>query len=316
MPLPTDLSHPCYHDDDAARAVFESIQWPEGATCPTCGLRDNVSPLGGKSMGPGWYHCQQCREKFTVRVGTVMERSHIPLHKWLLAFRLLNASKKGISAHQLHRMLGIGYRAAWFMAHRIRMAQDENILGGGGSLGGANKVVEIDETYIGGKDENKHAWKREGRRGAKGKIPLVSLMEREGKVRSFRVANVNAATLRPVIKEAVDKASYLMTDDAPVYDVIARDFAGHGSVTHSAEEYVRAGFWHTNTVENYFSIFKRGIVGTYHHVSEAHLHRYAAEFDFRYNNRLARGIDDTERTQKAIKGAAGKRLTYEKVTRI
>ena len=152
MTLPTALSHPCYHDDEAARLVFEAIQWPNGPTCPHCGLIETVAPLGGKSMGPGWYWCAQCREKFTVRVGSVMERSHIPMHKWLLAFRLMNASKKGMSAHQLHRMLGVAYRSAWFMAHRIRLAQDDKLPT---PLGGEGKFVEADETYVGGKARNR-----------------------------------------------------------------------------------------------------------------------------------------------------------------
>jgi transposase-like protein len=207
-------------------------------------------------------------------------------------------------------MLGFGsYRTAWFMAHRIREGMREELPEGG--LGGANKVVEIDETYVGGKEANKHAWKRTpGRQGGAGKAPILSLVERDGSVRSYHVANVTAQTLRPIIAKSVNKASYLMTDDALVYTAVTRDFAGHGTVNHSAEEYVRAGVWHTNTVENYFSIFKRGIYGVYHHVSETHLHRYAAEFDFRYNRRLALGIDDATRADAAIRGIAGKRLTY------
>jgi transposase-like protein len=306
--LPADLTHLCYHDEDAARVMFESIRWPDGPFCPSCGTFDAVSPLGGKSMGPGWYWCARCRDKFTVRVGTVLERSHIPLYKRLVGFRLYASSKKGFSAHQLHRTVGVAYRSAWFMAHRIREAMRDEAPP---PLGGENKVVEIDETYIGGKEANKHARKRTNKgRGPVGKAPVVSLVERDGSVRSFHVANVTATTLRPIIVEAIHKASYIMTDDSAIYPSIGRTFAGHGSVNHSAEEYVRAALWYTNTVENFFSIFKRGIYGCYFHVSAAHLHRYAAEFDFRYNNRIALGIRDLERVDRALVGAKGKRLTY------
>jgi transposase-like protein len=301
MTLPTALSHPCYHDDEAARLVFEAIQWPTGATCPHCGLIETVAPLGGKSMGPGWYWCSQCREKFTVRVGSVMERSHIPMHKWLLAFRLMNASKKGMSAHQLHRMLGVAYRTAWFMAHRIRLAQDDSVPT---PLGGDGKFVEADETYVGGKARNR-----------KGKIPkkeaVFSLVERGGKVRSFHVENVTATTLRQIIVTVADRKSHFRTDHSPVYWTVGDEFKTHYTVNHSIEEYVR-GDAHTNTAEGYFSIFKRGIIGTYHHVSATHLHRYLAEFDFRYSNRIALGIDDGTRAVVALMGAKGKRLTYRR----
>jgi len=308
----TDLTDPIFNDEEAARKHFEALRWPDGPLCPHCGSIDNATELKGKSTRAGVYKCKGCEKPFTATIGTAYERSHIPLHKWLLATHLLCASKKGISAHQLWRMLGFGsYRTAWFMAHRIREGMREELPEGG--LGGVNKVVEIDETYVGGKEANKHAWKRTpGRQGGAGKAPILSLVERDGSVRSYHVANVTAQTLRPIIAKSVNKASYLMTDDALVYPAVARDFAGHGTVNHSAEEYVRAGFWHTNTVENYFSIFKRGIVGVYHHVSEAHLYRYAAEFDFRYNRRMALGIDDTARANAAIRGIAGKRLTYRR----
>jgi transposase-like protein len=305
----TDLTSPIFNDEEAARTHFEALRWPDGPVCPHCGVIDNATELKGKTTRAGLYKCKGCTQQFTATIGTAYERSHIPLHKWLLATRLMCASKKGISAHQLWRMLGFGsYRTAWFMAHRIREGMREELPEGG--LGGTNKVVEIDETYVGGKDANKHAWRREGRRGAKGKAPILSLVERDGSVRSYHVANVTAQTLRPIIAKSVNKASYLMTDDAVVYPAVTGGFAGHGSVNHSAEEYVRAGFWHTNTVENFFSIFKRGIYGVYHHVSETHLHRYATEFDFRYNRRMALGIDDAARTDAAIRGIAGKRLTY------
>jgi transposase-like protein len=213
MSLPTALSHPCYHDDEAARVAFESVRWPNGPYCPHCGAFDTVAPLGGESMGPGWYWCNKCREKFTIRVGSVLERSHIAMHKWLLAIRLLTGSKKGMSAHQLHRMLGVTYRSAWFMAHRIRLAMDDSAPS---ALGGEGKFVEADETYVGGKARNR-----------KGKTPkkeaVFSLVERGGKSRSFHVANVTAQTLRPIIVSAASTDSHFRTDESGVYCQLARN---------------------------------------------------------------------------------------------
>jgi transposase-like protein len=304
---------PIFQDAGAAREWLETLLWPEGPICPHCGLIGAAYKMKNKSQRPGVYKCKGCEEQFTVTVGTVFERSHIPLNKWLFAFSMMVASKKGVSAHQIHRMLGITYKSAWFMCHRIREALMTSPLS---KLGGANKVVEIDETYVGGKEGNKHAWKRTpGRQGGAGKAPVLSLVERDGDVRSHHVANVNGTTLGPIITKQIDKASYIMTDESPVYPPITREFSGHGAVNHSAEEYVRAAFWHTNTTENYFSILKRGIIGTYHHVSEAHLHRYLAEFDFRYNQRARLGVDDAQRMAKAAKGIAGKRLTYRRASR-
>jgi transposase-like protein len=313
--MTVDLTDPIFNDEEAARRHFEAIRWPSGPECPHCGVIGEATELQGNSTRPGVYKCRSCEKPFTATIGTVYERSHIPLHKWLLATHLLCASKKGISAHQLWRMLGFGsYRTAWFMAHRIREGMREALPEGG--LGGEGKVVEIDETYVGGKEANKHAHKRTNKgRGPVGKAPVLSLVERDGSVRSFHLANVTAKTLRPIIVTHVNRASYVMTDESAVYPAVGEEFAGHGTVNHSAEEYVRAYFWHTNTVENFFSIFRRGIIGVYHHVSEAHLHRYTAEFDFRYNHRIALGIDDTTRATEAVKGIAGKRLTYRQPDR-
>jgi transposase-like protein len=227
---------------------------------------------------------------------------------------LMAASKKGMSAHQLHRMLGLTYKSAWFMAHRIREAMRDG--GIPEAMGGVNKVVEVDETYVGGKEGNKHKSKRQpGMQGGKGKEAVVALVERDGRVRSHHVPVVNANTLKPMLQAQIDRKSYLMTDDSTVYTPIGPSFAGHGTVNHSIEEYARGGFWHTNTVENYFSIFKRGIVGTYHHVSQEHLKRYLAEFDFRYNERAALKVTDAERMRKIAKGIIGKRLTYRRSRR-
>jgi transposase-like protein len=289
----SDLSNSAFHDENAAREWLEARVWSNGRVCPHCGAIDQSTLMQGKSHRPGLYQCNACREPFSVTVGTLYERSHIPLHKWLAATHLLMASKKGMSAMQIHRMLGVSYKSAWFMMHRIRESLREKMPEAGG-LGGKNKVVEADETFVGGKARNR-----------KGRVPpkeaVLSLVERGGKVRSRHVPDVGGATLREAIVTQVDRASYLMTDEAMQYITIGREFAGHGTVNHSDEEYVRAYFWHTNTAEGYFSILKRGIVGVYHHVSAEHLHRYLAEFDYRYNERIALGVNDRERMAKSIK---------------
>ena len=303
-----DLRNPIFNDDNAAREYLETVLWPQGPVCPRCGVMgDRITKLAGKSTRPGVYNCKDCRKPFSVTVGTVMERSHIPLSKWVLATCLMAASKKGMSAHQLHRMLDTSYEAAWFMFHRLREAADD--IDDTGPLGGANKVVEADETYIGGKEANKHAWKRKGIGGGPGgKMPVVSLVERDGRTKSFHVANVTAKTLRPIMVKHADRKSHLMTDGSPIYPSIGDEYAGHSSVDHSAEEYVRlGGFAHTNTVESHFALLKRGIYGTFHNISEAHLHRYLAEFDFRANTR---NMTDGERAAALIAGAKGKRLLY------
>jgi transposase-like protein len=311
----SDFTNPIFHDETAAREWLEARIWKDGRACPHCGVVDASTLMQGKSHRPGLYQCNACREPFTVTVGTLYERSKLPLHKWLFATHLMMASKKGVSSLQIHRMLGISKKSAWFLMHRIRESlRDALPIDGGSALGGQNKVVEADETYIGGKETNKHKWKRqEGMQGGKGKAPVLSLVERGGKVRSRHVADVTAKTLRDAIVKQVDRASYLMTDEAPTYTKTGDEFAGHGTVNHSAEEYVRAYFWHTNTVEGYFSILKRGVMGTYHSMSQAHLHRYLAEFDFRYNEREALGVSDAQRMAKSVMGIVGKRLTYRRV---
>ena len=304
-----DLTNPIFTDPDKARRHFESIRWPDGPYCPYCGVTgDRVAALGGKSMGPGWYHCKDCRRKFTAQVGTIYERSHIPMTKWLLATHLMCASKKGISAHQLHRMLGLPYKTAWFMAHRIREAMREL---NPAAAGGEGKWVEADETYVGGKERNKHKSKRNRKNiGAVGKEIVFSLVERKGRVQSRHIADVSAGTLRPILTTQIDQASTLMTDEGGQYRKHGPHFAGWETVNHSIDEYVR-GKAHTNTIEGYFSILKRGITGTYHHVSPQHLKRYLGEFDFRYNERAALEVTDAERAKKAVAGAVGKRMTYQ-----
>ena len=307
-----DLTAKIFHDEDAARAHFEALRWPHGPVCPHCGTVGNATEMKGRSTRPGLYKCKEavCRKPFSATMGTLYERSHIPLHKWLLATHLMCASKKGISAHQLYRMLGFGsYRTAWFMAHRIREAMNP---ADPAPIGGPGKVVEVDETYVGGKEKNKHANKRAAKRDAFGpKEAVISLVERGGRVRSFHVPRVTARTLRPIIVSTAHRASHLMTDGARMYPAVGKEFAAHSSVDHAAGEYVRHGHHHSNTVENYFSILKRGITGTFHHVSEAHLARYLSEFDFRYSNRADMGITDAMRAAECVRGVVGKRLTYD-----
>jgi len=309
----SDLENPAFTDEDKAREVIEASRWPNGAVCPHCGLPDRVKKLGGKSMGPGWYHCAQCREKFTVRTGTLYERSHIPLHKWLLATHLLTSSKKGISAHQLFRMMGFGsYKTAWFMAHRIREGMRD---GGSTPLGGGGGTVEIDETVQGrieGAPSRKNI--KGGRSGYRN--VALTLVERGGSARSFHVTGTTIAELKPVILANVAREAKIMTDQAAWYPEIGAEFASHDTVNHARDEYVRhegEKLVTTNTVEGYYSIFKRGMKGVYQHCKEKHLHRYLAEFDFRYSNRSALGVEDAQRTSKIAAGITGKRLAYRRV---
>ncbi len=302
-----NITDPIYSDENKAREHLEKLLWPEGPFCPHCGNADvtRITKLEGKSTRPGVYKCRECEKPFSVTVGTVFESSHVPLNKWLYATHKLNSGKKGTSAHQLHRELGVSYKTAWFMAHRIREAMAP---AAPSPLGGENKIVEVDETEVGGKAKNRRY----------GPIPkkatVLSLVERDGTVRSTRVASVSPKSLRPAIVKAASRKSRLMTDDAVWYKRIGEEFSTHESTEHAKGEYVR-GDVHTNTVENYFSILKRGIYGVYHHVSPEHLPRYLAEFDFRYSHRAKLGYTDGERAARAIAGARGKRLTYRQTNR-
>jgi transposase-like protein len=305
------LYRPEFTDEAKAREWLEAELWPNGPICPHCGVENQATLMQGKSHRPGLYQCNACREPFTVTVGTLYERSKVPLNKWLAATHLMMASKKGMSALEIGRLLGLSPKTAWFLCHRIRESLRDTKPTE--PLGGQNKVVEADETYIGGKETNKHKSKRTpGRQGGKGKEAVVALVEREGRVRSQHVPSVTAKTLSPVLHAQIDRKSYLMTDESPVYLPIGATFGGHGTVNHSIEEYVRGGFWHTNTVQAYFSIFKRGVYGTFHHVSQQHLKRYLAEFDYRYNERSALGVTDAQRMAKSVQGIVGKRLTYRR----
>lgn len=314
--MANELGNPVFNDETKARAWLEAHLWPKGPVCPHCGVINEATLIQGEKQShrDGLYMCNACRKQFTVTVGTVFERSHVPLNKWLMATFLLCASKKGMSAHQMHRMLGVTYKTAWFMCHRIREAMRE---GHFSPIGGSGKTVEADETFVGGREKNKHARKRKADNiGGMGKEPVFALVERGGRVRSTHTADVTSKTLRPILEAqlADAKATKLMTDGEGQYRVLADMFASHETVNHSIGEYVR-GEAHTNTVEGYFSILKRGIIGTYHHVSPEHLKRYLAEFDFRYNERSALDVTDKQRAAKALSGIVGKRLTYRRPSR-
>jgi len=303
-----DYSNPIFHDEAKAREWLERRLWPEGPICPHCGVVNQATQLKGKAHRAGLYQCKACQEQFTVMVGTLYERSHLPLNKWLAATHLMMASKKGMSALQISRMIGVTYKTASFLCHRIRESLRET---NPTPLGGEGVTVEADETYVGGRDKNRHENKRTHKTGLSTKEPVVALVERGGRVRSEHVGEVTSHTLRLVLKAQLDQTSHLMTDEHNAYQAIGRDFASHASVKHSAGEYVR-GDAHTNTVEGYFSILKRGIVGTFHHVSAQHLKRYVGEFDYRYNTRTALGYSDFDRFAASFPGIVGKRLTYRR----
>jgi len=307
------FDEPRFRDPEVARQYLESIRWPNGSVCPHCGAIENQYKLEGKAHRPGLYECGHCHEQYTVTVGTVFERSKISLDKWLFAATLMASSKKGVSSKQIERMWGVTYKTAWFMTHRLREAMKP---GHGGLLGGSGSIVEADETFVGRKPGRKI------KQGFGHKNAVFSLVERQGNVRSFHVPNVTAETLKPIIKAHMDNKAFLMTDDAGQYRILGPLYARHETVAHSLGEYVR-GDVHTNTIEGFFSIFKRGIYGVYHHVSEQHLHRYTTEFDFRHNYRERRikidgqwekiGYNDEERTTALLEGISHKRLTYRRI---
>ena len=327
------LSAKHFHDEQAAFDHIEAMLWPQGPVCPHCGGegyalksvigKESVRKDGTVKPAPrrlGVKKCRACQTQFTVRVGTIFEESRAPLHLWLQAISLLAASKKGISANQLHRMLGVTLKTAWFMAHRIRMA-----MAPGGKLppmGGEGKVVEVDETYHGQvkhkselrKDTGAPLKKVKGHYGPANKRPIVALVERGGSARTFHVAEANVGTVAKIIRENVDRRSRLHTDASSLYLTVGKEFAEHGSVRHSLGEYV-VGDIHNNSCESYFSVFKRGMKGVYQHCSEKHLHRYLAEFDFRHNNRVALGVDDLRRAENLLAQVKGRRLTYKAADR-
>ncbi len=300
----SDLSKPMFKDETKARMWLESQIWPDGPVCPHCGS-DDATRLEGEAHRDGLLQCNACRQQFTATVGTVFERSKIALTKWLMAVYLLSASKKGISTAQLSRMLGLPYKTAWFMTHRIREAMKD----GKSPLGGPDKVVEADETYFG--NGTRRARTKAGRKSGPDKWKVIALVERGGKSRSIQVESITTNSVRSALVTNVDRKSDLMTDESNVYTGVGTEFASHGTVNHSIREYGR-GEISTNTVEGFFSIFKRGMKGIYQHCGEAHLHRYLAEFDFRYSHRVKLGFSDMDRANALLKGIVGKRLTYRR----
>ena len=304
------LSAKHFHDEAAAYDFLEGRVWPNGPVCPHCGGVERLSKMQGKSTRIGTFKCYQCRKQFTVKVGTVFESSHVKLHIWLQAVALLTSSKKGISSNQLHRTLGVTLKTAWFMSHRVREAMRDGKLG---PMGGNGGIVEMDETYHGNVAVPRQMTTR-GRPYIKSgkaaqKRAIVSLVERGGSVRSFHVEHADKSTINLIASRNIAKEARVHTDESRLYNDMAEHAAEHHSIKHAAGEYVR-GDVHTNTVENVFSVFKRGMKGTYQHCAEKHLHRYLAEFDFRYNNRIALGVNDLARADSTLKGIVGKRLTY------
>lgn len=304
------LSAPYFHNEEAAFALVEARLWPQGPVCPKCGVIGNSHKMQGKSTRIGVYKCRDCRKPYTVKVGTIFESSHIPLRVWLQAIFLVASSKKGISSNQLHRSLGISLKSAWFMSHRIREAMRDGNLVPFGANGG---VVEVDETFIGHDKTIKPKGEKRGR-GWHHKNKVLSLVDREtGKARSVVVDTISVAEIAPIVRANLAKEAKLMTDEASIYIKVGREFAAHNIVNHLQREYVSRtdSTVHTNTIEGFFSIFKRGMKGVYQHCAHNHLHRYLAEFDFRYNNRVANGVNDSERADILLKGVVGKRLTYQ-----
>ena len=294
-----------FHNEEAAYAFIEARIWPNGPVCPKCGSKERIGKLQGKSTRIGIYKCYACRKPFTVKMGTIFEDSHVSMRLWLQAIYLLSASKKGFSANQLHRTLGVTLKTAWFMGHRIREAMREGDLAPFGSNGG---TVEVDETFL-WNDPNVPV-----KRGYAHKNKVLSLVDREsGEARSIVIDDLSAKAVVPILKENIAHEAKVMTDDAGQYRYLNEHFSEHGCVCHSTGEYVSLvnRSIHTNTVEGFFSIFKRGMKGVYQHCKKQHLHRYLAEFDFRYSKRIARGIDDAQRAEKILSGVVGKRLTYQ-----
>lgn len=298
------ITNPIFHDEAKAIAHLEASRWPTGPFCPYCGSL-NVHRMAGKTQA-GYFLCNDCRDKFTARVGSVMERSHIPIHKWLLAIHLMAASKKGVSSKQMQRMLGVSYKSAWFLTMRIREAMAPSAKADKGPIGGSGKVLESDETFVGGKKKNVHNGKPEPKKHA-----VHVLVERGGEARATHVADVTAKTLKSTLAKHANKKSALHTDDGLANLSIGKDFADHKTVNHSADEYFIDGVG-VQSAESFFAILKRGVMGSFHSVSEQHLQRYVDEFAFRWNTRSALEIEDTERAERILKGAEGKRLTYRR----
>lgn len=311
------FENPIFTNKDAARRHLEKQRWADGRFCPHCGEADEARVPAMKGGRDGLYQCKSCRKQFTVTVGTVFERSKVPLNKWLYATHLMTSSKKGISAHQVHRSIGVTYKTAWFMCHRIREAMREDV-DSSGPIGGEGEIVEADETYIGKRDtpyvspqRGDRPYTKSGKSGGAQKRVVISLVQRGGNVRSFHVNAATMKNVRDILVQNVPRDTSLITDESRIYTRVGKEYASHDTVNHSLGEYVR-GLVHTNTIENVFSVFKRGMKGVYQHCGEAHLHRYLSEFDFRYNRRTALKWDDTMRFNSALKAIEGKRLTYRR----
>ena len=296
-----NLSDPIYHDAEKAREHLESLLWPDGAICPHCKERDRASKISGGRAG--LYFCNACRQQFTVTVGTVFERSKIPLNKWVLATHLMSASKTGVSAHQLHRMLDITYKSAWFMCHRIREAM--GISDSGPAMGGDGEQVQSDETYFGKSSKRAKSYKK----GHSHKMKVVALVEpKSGEARAFRVSKIDYIRVRKHVVANISRKSTLVTDDANLYRYLGEEFSAHQRVNHSQGSYVNKKGFTTNHVENFFGVFKR-CMKAHIHIEDQHLQRYLNETSFRYTNRK---ISDFERAEEALKGIEGKRLTYRR----
>jgi len=303
-----DIQATAFTDDNLAREAIEALMWPHGPVCSHCGCIAKIGRVEGKSARPGLYYCGDCKKQFTVTIGTIFERSKVPLSKWWFAIHLLASSKKGMSSNQLSRMLGVTVQTAWFMSHRIREAMRLDDLA---PMGGGGSIVEVDETFVGRKEGF------EVKQGAWHQNAVLTLVERGGSARSFHIDTVSKAEILPIVRANLDRESHVMTDEAATYGKLGDEFAKHDAVDHSRGEY---GYTNrntgtkinTNTVEGFYSIFKRGMKGVYQHCGEKHLHRYLAEFDFRYSNRMALGVDDTERAGKIVEGAKGRRLMYRR----
>jgi transposase-like protein len=308
--MSANLQDPIFTDEEAAREHLEKVRWPEGPYCPHCGNSDpdRLAKVEGvkHSHRAGLYYCNECKGQFTATVGTVFERSKIPLTKWWLAMHLIAASKKGMSAHQLHRMLGISYKSTWFMMHRIREAMRDNTPT---AMGGEGKIIQADETYYGNTSKRAKGYKK----GHRHKSSVIALVEPKGRVRAFHAKKANAETVRDILVRNVHRTTELHTDESNLYVKVGKEFADHKTVEHGWNQrgfYVGKDGQTTNAVENFFGIFKKGMVGVYHFCGEQHLQRYLDEFSFRYSNRSGLGVNDKERAELIVKGAEGKRLTY------
>jgi transposase-like protein len=317
MSVTIDLTDPIFHDEQAARAYFEAQRWPTGPYCPHCGSVEVIRMMGAKHR-TGAFNCRGCRKAFSATVGTVFESSKVPLHKWMLANHLMNASKKGVSAHQLHRMIHVTYKTAWFMEHRLREAMTTP---NAPPLGGEGKIVEADEAYHGKREtqvpRSRNATKKFTKRGLGGgaqKRPIFALVERRGKAHAVHMPHVTGKNIRAVLVRHADRKSRLHTDESNLYPRVGTEFTKHESVNHSKKEYAR-GDVTTNTVEGFFSVFKRGMIGVYQHCGEQHFQRYLDEFTFRFNAGIALGMNDTDRANLALLATVGKRLTYRRISK-